>query len=101
MAHWKSDPGPSANISKKWDEDDHDAEDSDSSNNTDQEEEEADKEVEEDDEYAAVKKELSEMSFEDLQKLKEKLGIKVFNSAMYGSKSHKGKTVYKRENKNR
>lgn len=40
------------------------------------------------------------MSFEDLQKLKEKLGSKIYNEAMFGSKKVK-KPVFKRENKNR
>lgn len=40
------------------------------------------------------------MSFEDLQKLKEKLGTKMYNQAIFGNKS-KRKTEFKRENKNR
>lgn len=40
------------------------------------------------------------MSFEDLQKLKEKLGSKVYNEAVFGAKRVK-KTEFKRENKNR
>lgn len=40
------------------------------------------------------------MSFEDLQKLKEKLGIKVYKDILFGPR--KGKEVnFKRENKNR
>lgn len=40
------------------------------------------------------------MSFEDLQKLKEKLGSKVYNEAMFGTRRTK-KVEFKRENKNR
>lgn len=43
------------------------------------------------------------MSFEDLQKLKEKLGTKVYNETIFGKKSKKKteKMEFKRENKNR
>ncbi|XP_031848706.1 ribosomal RNA processing protein 36 homolog [Nomia melanderi] len=47
-----------------------------------------------------IKAELSEMSFEDLQKLKEKLGTKVYNEAVFGPKRLR-KVEFKRENKNR
>uniref|UniRef100_A0A6V7ILE4 rRNA biogenesis protein RRP36 n=1 Tax=Bracon brevicornis TaxID=1563983 RepID=A0A6V7ILE4_9HYME len=40
------------------------------------------------------------MSFEDLQKLKEKLGSKMYNEAVFGAKRQKT-FEYKRENKNR
>lgn len=40
------------------------------------------------------------MSFEDLQKLKEKLGTKMYNQTIFGNES-KRKTEFKRENKNR
>lgn len=40
------------------------------------------------------------MSFQDLQKLKEKLGTKVYNAAMFGAKKTK-LTKFKRANKNR
>ncbi|XP_023711617.1 ribosomal RNA processing protein 36 homolog isoform X2 [Cryptotermes secundus] len=40
------------------------------------------------------------MSFEELQKLKEQLGSKVYNEAMFGTSQMK-KTDFKRENKNR
>ena len=43
---------------------------------------------------------MKQLSFEDLQKLKEKMGLKVFNEAMFGAKRYK-KVEYKRENKNR
>ncbi|XP_015584831.1 ribosomal RNA processing protein 36 homolog [Cephus cinctus] len=49
---------------------------------------------------AQIREELSHMSFEDLQKLKEKLGTKVYNEAMFGTRRAK-KTEFKRENKNR
>jgi ribosomal RNA-processing protein 36 len=40
------------------------------------------------------------MSFEELQKLKEHLGSKVYNEAMFGECEMK-KISFKRENKNR
>lgn len=40
------------------------------------------------------------MSFENLQKLKEKLGTKIYNETLFGKKNKK-KTDFKRENKNR
>lgn len=40
------------------------------------------------------------MSFADLQNLKEKLGSKIYNEAMFGAQKIK-KTIFKRENKNR
>ncbi|XP_077285089.1 ribosomal RNA processing protein 36 homolog [Arctopsyche grandis] len=51
-----------------------------------------------------IRAELSNMSFEALQKLKEQLGAKVYNEAVFGVESkrnRKRKTVFKRENKNR
>lgn len=55
------------------------------------------------DEFASIKEELSNLSFEELKKLKEKLGLKVFNQVLYGDKDRKGskKKVFKRANKNR
>ncbi|XP_070172803.1 ribosomal RNA processing protein 36 homolog [Polyergus mexicanus] len=47
-----------------------------------------------------IREELKHMSFEDLQKLKEKLGTKIYNQTIFGNKSKK-KTEFKRENKNR
>ncbi|XP_011639219.1 ribosomal RNA processing protein 36 homolog [Pogonomyrmex barbatus] len=47
-----------------------------------------------------IREELKHMSFEDLQKLKEKLGTKVYNQRVLGKK-YKKKTEFKRENKNR
>jgi len=43
------------------------------------------------------------MSFEDLQKLKEKIGTKVYNETIFGKKNKKKieRTEFKRENKNR
>lgn len=43
------------------------------------------------------------MSFEELQKLKEKLGTKVYNETIFGKRNKKkiGKAEFKRENKNR
>ncbi|XP_061174713.1 ribosomal RNA processing protein 36 homolog [Saccostrea echinata] len=65
-------------------------------NGTDSEEEEAD-------EFAAIKKELSSLSFEELKKLKEKLGLKVFNRVLHGDRGGETteKKVFKRANKNR
>lgn len=57
-------------------------------------------EVEVSSERTAIREELSIMSFEELQKLKEHLGSKVYNEAMFGSHEMK-KTNFKRENKNR
>jgi ribosomal RNA-processing protein 36 len=48
----------------------------------------------------AIREELSKMSFEELQKLKEQLGSKVYNEAIFGTSQTK-KTNFKRENKNR
>ncbi|CAK9808236.1 Ribosomal RNA processing protein 36 homolog [Anthophora plagiata] len=54
----------------------------------------------EDKEQDDIKSELREMSFEDLQKLKEKLGMKVYKEALFGPRKVKNPT-FKRENKNR
>ncbi|PSN40599.1 Ribosomal RNA processing protein 36 [Blattella germanica] len=51
-------------------------------------------------ERTSVREELSKMSFQELQKLKEELGSKVYNEAMFGIRKEK-KTSFKRENKNR
>lgn len=55
------------------------------------------------DEFASIKEELSNLSFEELKKLKEKLGLKVFNQVLYGDKDKAGseKKVFRRANKNR
>ncbi|XP_037963644.2 ribosomal RNA processing protein 36 homolog [Plutella xylostella] len=57
-----------------------------------------------DGERTAIRAELSTLSFEELQKLKEKIGAKVYKEALFGSnkkeKDEKPK-VFKRENKNR
>ncbi|XP_045170155.2 uncharacterized protein LOC123532674 [Mercenaria mercenaria] len=54
------------------------------------------------DEFAAVKKELANIPLEDLMKVKEKLGLKMFNRIMHGDKfEEKKQKVFKRENKNR
>lgn len=57
----------------------------------------------EDDEYAAIKRELADMPLEDLMKLKERLGLKVFNKIMHGDKfvEKPKQRVFKRVNKNR
>lgn len=54
----------------------------------------------EDKDREQIREELKHMSFEDLQKLKEKLGTKIYNQTIFGNKSKK-KTEFKRENKNR
>lgn len=41
------------------------------------------------------------MSFEELQKLKEKLGSKIYNETIFGKSNRKPKTNFKRANKNR
>lgn len=41
------------------------------------------------------------MSFEDLQKLKEKLGAKIYNETVFGKPNKKPTTNFKRANKNR
>lgn len=51
----------------------------------------------------AIRAELSSLSFEELQKLKERIGAKVYKEALFGKKNatdNKPK-VFKRENKNR
>jgi len=63
--------------------------------------------IEEDDENdrSEIRNELSTMSFEDLMKLKEELGSKVYNEAIFGNQpkniKRKTKTEFKRANKNR
>ncbi|KAL6433777.1 hypothetical protein ACFW04_005786 [Cataglyphis niger] len=54
----------------------------------------------EDKDREQIREELKHMSFEDLHKLKEKLGTKIYNQTIFGNKSKK-KTEFKRENKNR
>ncbi|XP_029284466.1 ribosomal RNA processing protein 36 homolog [Cottoperca gobio] len=48
-----------------------------------------------------VKKELSNMSFEDIMKLQNKVGTKVYNEIAYGSNRSQGSSKKKRLNKNR
>ncbi|KAF4519075.1 hypothetical protein B566_EDAN001667 [Ephemera danica] len=54
-------------------------------------------------ERTAIRKELSEMSFGDLMKLKDELGTKVYDEAMFGTSSKKSSQPksFKRVNKNR
>ncbi|OAD60368.1 Ribosomal RNA processing protein 36 like protein [Eufriesea mexicana] len=47
-----------------------------------------------------IRAELSQISFEDLQKLKEKLGVKVYKETLFGPRKVK-QVDFKRENKNR
>ncbi|XP_071454012.1 ribosomal RNA processing protein 36 homolog [Hetaerina americana] len=49
---------------------------------------------------SSIREELSQMSFEELQKLKEKLGAKVYNEAMFGQRKGSPSNC-KRKNKNR
>ncbi|XP_054264923.1 ribosomal RNA processing protein 36 homolog [Macrosteles quadrilineatus] len=55
----------------------------------------------EDEERVKIREELSSLSFEDLQKLKEKLGTKVYNQTIFGVKKEKTSSEFKRANKNR
>ncbi|XP_011160173.1 ribosomal RNA processing protein 36 homolog [Solenopsis invicta] len=57
----------------------------------------------EDKDREQIREELKHMSFADLQKLKEKLGTKVYNEAIFGKKIKKKieKIDFKRGNKNR
>ncbi|KAL3285614.1 hypothetical protein HHI36_000143 [Cryptolaemus montrouzieri] len=48
-----------------------------------------------------VREKLSTMSFEDIQKLKEKIGSKLYNETVFDTKKRKSQTTFKRENKNR
>ncbi|CAH0756180.1 unnamed protein product [Diatraea saccharalis] len=61
-------------------------------------------EEQDDSDRTAIRAELSSLSFEELQKLKQRIGAKVYNEALFGKKDtnldHKPK-VFKRENKNR
>lgn len=54
----------------------------------------------EDKNHRQIQEELKYISFEELLKLKEKLGTKVYNKTIFGDNSKK-KTEFKRENKNR
>lgn len=51
----------------------------------------------------AIRSQLSTLSFEELQKLKEKVGAKVYREALFGTKDKNSnvKKLFKRENKNR
>ncbi|KAL0819860.1 hypothetical protein ABMA28_007883 [Loxostege sticticalis] len=69
-------------------------------------EEEMDSSVEDsnDNERNTIRAELSSLSFEELQKLKERIGAKVYNEALFGKKDKQADSkpkVFKRENKNR
>nr|CAG4642067.1 EOG090X0E8U [Eurycercus lamellatus] len=55
----------------------------------------------EDSERLAIKQELSNLSFEELQKLKEKIGSKKFNLTLGGAKKKEIVTDFKRANPNR
>ncbi|KAJ2942062.1 hypothetical protein O0L34_g10980 [Tuta absoluta] len=57
-----------------------------------------------DGERTQIRSELSTLSFEELQKLKERIGAKVYNEALFGKDEKKKQVtpkVFKRENKNR
>ncbi|XP_037048184.1 ribosomal RNA processing protein 36 homolog [Bradysia coprophila] len=74
------------------------------SNNEDVPNEESSHDEESDDERLKIREELSSMSFENLIKLKEKLGSKVYNETVFGGTERVKKSVkkeFKRENKNR
>ncbi|XP_041469665.1 ribosomal RNA processing protein 36 homolog [Lytechinus variegatus] len=56
------------------------------------------------DKLKAIRKELSEVPFGELQKLQEKIGSKKYNEALFGKqeqKSHDASKPFKRANKNR
>ncbi|XP_013183453.1 ribosomal RNA processing protein 36 homolog [Amyelois transitella] len=56
------------------------------------------------DERTTIREELSSLSFEELQKLKERIGAKLYKEALFGkddSKKDNSPKVFKRENKNR
>lgn len=86
----------------------------DSRDEEDSEEEEGDEEEEEEDEDPEdvggsseiqskedIRKELSNMSFEDIMKLQNKVGTKVYNQVAYGSNRSRQTSKKKRLNKNR
>ncbi|XP_045502833.1 ribosomal RNA processing protein 36 homolog [Colias croceus] len=55
-----------------------------------------------DNERTAIRQELSNMTFEELQKLKEKIGAKVYKEVVFGrNKNTEKPKVFTRENKNR
>lgn len=55
----------------------------------------------EEQEKQAIRQELSQLSFEELQKLKEKMGSKKFNQTVIGSKRKEVVKDFKRANANR
>ncbi|XP_034833956.1 ribosomal RNA processing protein 36 homolog [Maniola hyperantus] len=57
--------------------------------------------LEQDNERVSIRNELSSLSFEDLQKLKEKIGAKVYKEVVFGKKQAGSHEAFKRENKNR
>ncbi|XP_072930126.1 ribosomal RNA processing protein 36 homolog [Epargyreus clarus] len=62
-----------------------------------------DSDVQDDHERTAIRSEISTLSFEDLQKLKERIGAKVYKEVVFGKKEkiQNEKKLFKRENKNR
>ncbi|KAH9630758.1 hypothetical protein HF086_000986 [Spodoptera exigua] len=57
---------------------------------------------EQDEERTEIRSQLSTLSFEELQKLKEKIGAKVYKEALFGKKKESdAPKIFKRENKNR
>ncbi|EFA06004.1 ribosomal RNA processing protein 36 homolog [Tribolium castaneum] len=48
-----------------------------------------------------IKQRLSNLSFEELQKMKEEIGSKLYNETIFQTKSQPSKTTFKRANKNR
>lgn len=48
-----------------------------------------------------IRSELATMSFEDLQKLKQTLGTKIYNETVFGKSNTKKQVTFKRANKNR
>ncbi|CAH0550684.1 unnamed protein product [Brassicogethes aeneus] len=73
--------------------------DSDSDSDVDQETEEVEDVTEE--ERLRIRSKLSTMSFEDLLKMREEVGAKVYNNTVLGVKKEKKKLDFRRANKNR
>ncbi|XP_064623034.1 ribosomal RNA processing protein 36 homolog [Lineus longissimus] len=55
------------------------------------------------DEYDSIRKEIANMPFDELQKLRERVGSKVYYQALFGKGNHETgkKRIFKRANKNR
>lgn len=69
-------------------------------NEGDEESDQDDFELEDKDEDE-IRNDLSAMSFEELQALKERIGLKMYKEAVFGEQRKRSKVNFKRENKNR